>query len=55
MRGDKEITNSADILDSRDIINRIGYLEKDYANHAQDVITGMGLYDLAIQLTEKEG
>lgn len=29
MRGDKEITNSADIIDSRDIIDRISYLEDE--------------------------
>ncbi len=32
MRGDKEITNSADVIDSRDIIERIKYLEIDEEN-----------------------
>ena len=29
MKGDKEITNSEDVIDSRDVIERIEYLEAD--------------------------
>lgn len=51
MRGDTEITNSEDIIDSRNVIDRISYLEDERAALADEVDNAKQTYEDAIDPT----